>query len=195
MRSDKLSRTQVARRKDIVEAAIRVINTRGYTAASIMTIAKEAATSKSTVLYHFSSKEKLITAIVGSAYADGAAYMKPRIDAEVTMSGKLQAYIASNLEYLAQHTAQIAAVHQIMLNTPATAYGNESIDRLEKLFQLGQAAGEFGEFDARNMAVSLRQVIDGSSFYILQHPDIDIDAYITSISQMFKRATKVIKGV
>ncbi len=195
MRSDKLSRTQVARRKDIVEAAIHVINTRGYAEASIMAIAKQAGTSKSTILYHFANKDELIKAIVGSAYADGAAYMKPRIDAETSMSGKLHAYIVSNLEYLAQHTAQIASVHQIMLNTPTAEYGSESIDRLEQLFQIGQAAGEFGEFDTRTMAVSLRQVIDGSSFYILQHPDIDIDAYAESISQMFERATKSIKGV
>jgi hypothetical protein len=82
-----------------------------------------------------------------------------------------------------------------MLNTPATAYGDESINRLEQLFQIGQAAGEFGEFDARTMAVSLRQVIDGSSFYILQHPDIEIDAYAASISQMFERATKLIRSL
>lgn len=190
MRSEKLSRTQLARRTDIIEAAIRIINTSGYAAASILTIAKEAGTSKSTVLYHFETKEALLQAVVGSAYADGAAYMKPRIDAETSMAGKLHAYIVSNLEYLAQHSAQIAAVHQVMLNTPAVLYGGESEDRLTQLFELGQAAGEFGSFDPRTMAVSLRQVIDGSSYYLLHHPEVDVAAYTQSIVQMFERATK-----
>src|ERR1700733_4228378 len=137
MRSEKTnepSRTHLARQQDIISAAIKIINTKGYAAASIMAIAKEANTSKSTVLYHFADKEALIGAVIGSAYSDGAAYMKPRIDAATTMSGKLEAYIVSNIEYLALHTEQIAAVTQIMLNPPAVVYGSESVRLLEQLF-------------------------------------------------------------
>jgi len=155
-----------------------------------MTIAKQAQTSKSTVLYHFASRDELIQAVIGSVYSDGAAYMKPRIDAVATMKDKLHAYIVSNIEYLALHTEQIAAVHQIVLNTPSADYGADSVQRLEQLFVIGQAAGEFGKFDAKIMAVSLRHVIDGASFYILRNPEIDIGTYAGSISQMFKKATK-----
>ena len=193
MRSEKatkLTRIQQIRRQDIIDAAARTINRDGYAAASIMTIAKAAGVSKGTIMYHFASKEELIAAIVGTVYADGAAYMKPRIDAAATMAGKLQAYITSNIEYLAYHAEQIAAVHQIMLNTPLVDYGGNAVDLLELLFRKGQAAGEFCEFDARTMAVSLRFVIDGSSFYLLENPTIDPHAYAASLCQMFSRATK-----
>lgn len=193
MRSEngsKLTRIQQLRRQDIVDAAVKVINTQGYAAASVMTIAKEAGVSKGTILYHFASKEELISAVVTTAYANGAAYMKPRIDAAVTMADKLDAYITSNIEYLAQHAQQIAAVHQVMLNTPFVDYSDDAVSRLERLFLKGQVDDEFCTFDAQVMAISVRNVIDGSSFYIVDNPDIDTDAYARSISDMFKRATK-----
>ncbi len=193
MRSDnkiQLTRIQQVRRQDIIDAAIRAINADGYAATSLTAIAKEAGVSKSTIMYHFSDKAELIAAIVGTVYADGAAYMKPRIDAVAHMSDKLEAYITSNIEYLAEHAEQIAAVHQIMLSTPAVNYGGNAVDLLELLFLRGQAAGEFQAFDARTMAVSLRFVIDGSSFYLLENPTIDTQSYAQSICQMFIRATK-----
>jgi len=188
--STKLTRTQQIRQQDLIAAAIRVINTKGYAATSIMAIAKEAQTSKSTVMYHFTSKEDLLAAVIGTVYADGAAYMKPRIDAATTMAAKLEAYIISNIEYLAQHADQIAAVHQIMLNSPLADYSGNAVELLELLFLRGQKAGEFCDFDARTMAVSLRNVIDGSSFYILENADLDTDAYARSVAEMFTRATK-----
>jgi len=155
-----------------------------------MTIAKEAGVSKGTIMYHFASKEELMAAIVGTAYAEGAAYMKPRIDAAEGMTGKLVAYITSNIEYLARHAAQIAAVHQVILSTPQVDYSGNAVDLLELLFLKGQAAGDFCAFDARTMAVSLRFVIDGSSFYLLENPNTDSKKYAESICQMFIRATK-----
>lgn len=189
-KEEKFTRIQQVRRQDIIEAAVKVINRDGYAAASIMTIAKQARVSKGTIMYHFASKEELIAAVVGTAYADGAAYMKPRIDAAVTMTEKLRAYITSNIEYLAQHTEQIAAVHQVILNTPQVDYSGNAVDLLELLFLKGQINGEFCEFDAKTMAVSLRFVIDGSSFYLLEDPTVNTGAYAESICQMFVRATK-----
>ena len=183
------TRIQQVRRQDIIEAAITVINTQGYAAASIMAIAKEAKVSKGTVMYHFSTKEELMAVIIQTAYSEGAAYMKPRIDAATTMSDKLEAYITSNIAYLAEHARQIAAVHQVMLNTTVYDDGGDAIQRLELLFLKGRLDGEFGDFDAKVMAIALRHVIDGASFYILQHPELDTDAYAASISQLFKRAT------
>ncbi len=186
----KLTRIQQIRRQDIIGAAVKVINRDGFAGASIMTIAKEAGVSKGTVMYHFTSKEALIATIVGTAYAEGAAYMKPRIDAAHTMTDKLEAYITSNIEYLADHAEQIAAVHQVILNTPRVDYSGNAVDLLELLFVRGQRDGEFCEFDARIMAISLRFVIDGSSFYLLENPTVDHKAYAASICQVFVRSTK-----
>jgi len=184
------TRIQQVRQRDIIDAAVNIINADGYAAASIMSIANEAKVSKGTVMYHFASKEELIAAIVETAYVEGAAYMKPRIDAAVTISDKLIAYITSNIEYLAQHAKHIAAVHQVILSTPSVDYSGNAVDLLELLFLKGQKAGEFGEFDAKTMAVSLRFVIDGSSFYLLENPAVDTKAYAESICQLFIRATK-----
>ena len=185
-----MTRTQQIRQQDIIDAATKVVSQQGYSAASIAAIATEIGVSKGTIMYHFASKEELITAIVGKAYAEGAAYMKPRIDAASTMMAKLEAYITSNIEYLAQHAEQISAVHQIILNRPLVDYSGNAIELLERLFLMGQATGEFCDFDAKTMAASVRHVIDGSSFYLLDNPELDSAKYAQSLSEMFNRATK-----
>src|SRR5215470_6669436 len=98
--SETLTRTQRARREDIVAAAIGVIHRDGYAAASIERIAKEAATSKSTVLYHFKTKEAINAAVVRLLFDNGAAYMTERILAEESRRERLRAYLSSNLRFI-----------------------------------------------------------------------------------------------
>jgi len=184
-----LTRTQQVRRQDIIDAAIRVINAHGYAAASIQAVSQEANVSKGTVMYHFGSKEGLITAIVHNTFQEGAAYMKPRIDAATSMRDKLTAYITSNIAYIGQHVQQITAVHQVILNIPTAAYDDTSVYLLAQLFNKGQQSGEFCDFDTTIMARAVRHVIDGSSFYILENPTMDIEAYGRSIAGLFDRAT------
>ena len=72
MRSDsssfgkKINRTftETARRAQIVTAAIDTIAELGYGRASLARIAETAGTSKSVILYHFSGKDDLITAML-----------------------------------------------------------------------------------------------------------------------------------
>lgn len=184
-----LTRTQQARRLQILEATIAVINTTGYASASIATIAKQAGASKSTVLYHFATKEQLIAAVIGSIYEDSARFMRPHIDAATTLPAKLDSYIMSNIRYIAQHTAQIAAVHKIVSEQPIPEHTDASVRLLQQLFVDGQASGDFGSFDPTLMAVMLRQVIDAASLYILRNPSIDVERYAASICDMFMKAT------
>lgn len=195
--SEKLTRTQQARRHDIINAAISIINREGYAAASIQKIANEAHASKSTVLYHFKSKAAIDQAIIGSVFEEGAAYMTPFIVQAQTYREKLAAYLSSNLQYIADNAANITALHEIDHNLPKAQFTQSSqylqddapIQWLGNMLHEGQKSGEFGDFDPSTIATSIRLVIDGSSHYILTHPSLDIKRYIAEIVQLFDRAT------
>lgn len=191
MQSEKpITRTQRARRDDIIVAATAVINRDGYAAASLDKIAAEAGANKSTVLYHFKSKQAIDDAVIGTIFEDGAAYMTPRVLAAPTYREKLRAYIISNLQYIAEHVAQITAIHQIIQNVGVGEGDNPSVAPLEQLLIKGQAAGEFGAFDAHVMAVAIRATIDGSAFHIAGEPHTDMTLYAPEIANIFDKATK-----
>lgn len=186
----RLTRTQRARREDVVAAAVTVINRDGYAAASIDKIAQEAATSKSTVLYHFKTKDAINQAVVSSLFEDGAAYMGPYIVAAETRPAKLRAYVTSNLRYIAEHAAHITAVHRILQDTHPRPSGDDAVAWLGQFLAEGQESGEFGAFDPHVVALSIRAVIDGASFHFTAHPDLDFDLYIREAARLFDRATR-----
>jgi AcrR family transcriptional regulator len=184
-----MTRTQRARREDIVAAAIAVIDREGYAAASIERIAAQAATSKSTVLYHFKSKEAINAAVVGLLFDNGTAYMTERILAEESGRDRLRAYLTSNLRFIAENTAHVNAVHRIVDATRVAVHDDTAVPGLRRLLAAGQKAGEFGAFDPEVVALAIRAVIDAASFHFTAHTDLDIDHYIAQAVQLFLKAT------
>jgi AcrR family transcriptional regulator len=191
MRSDSLTRTQRARRADIVAATVRVLNELGYAAASIDRIAQEAGTSKATVLYHFKTKEAIHEAVIGTLYEQGAAYMTERVMAVEGHRERLHAYLDSNLRFIAERTEELNAVHRILENAGRSFSLEDGVAPLRRLLAAGQQAGEFGEFDPQVVALVIRAVMDGASFYFSETPGLDIDHHIAEVIRMFDRTTAV----
>jgi AcrR family transcriptional regulator len=184
-----LTRTQRARRDDIIAAAIAVIDAEGYAAASIERIAKQAATSKGTVLYHFKSREAIDEAVVRTLYDSGAAYMTTRIKAVASSRDRLHAYLSSNLRFIAENTAHVNAVHRILNNTSAHIDIPDGVPGLRQMLTSGQQTGEFGSFDVEIMALAIRALIDAASYHFAAHPNLDVNHYIDQASQLFNKAT------
>jgi len=196
-KTKQLTRTQQARRSDIIAAAITVINRDGYAAASVQKIAEESATSKSTVLYHFKSKAEIERAIVATVFEDGAAYMGPFIVQAQGYSEKLHAYLTSNLQFIADNAPSIAALLEIERNIGHKEFADVSSHTQEDLptrwlqeaLKEGQQAGEFGTFDPAMLAVSIRLIIDGSAHYMVTHPSLDSTHYIAETIRLFDAIT------
>lgn len=191
MRSDSpelLTRTQQARRDDIVRAAIAILNADGYAEASVDRIARAAGTTKSTVLYHFATKDAIYQEIVASLYRLGTAYMTERIVAAATWRDRLAAYVESNLRFIAENAAHVTAVHRITENSGHQTDWPDAIDPLAGMLSSGQATGEFGEFDPQTLALMVRAVVDAASFYFTAHPELDVDHHIAEAVALFDRA-------
>ena len=69
-----------ARRKQIVDTAIRTIAARGYSQTSLAEIAREAGISKGVISYHFEGKGDLIEEILARLMHEPAEYIKGRVD-------------------------------------------------------------------------------------------------------------------
>jgi AcrR family transcriptional regulator len=194
MRSDmRLTRTQRARRDDILRAAISVICDDGYAVASVAAVAAAAGTSKGTVLYHFGSKAALHEAVVAGLFDAGAEYMRAAMSDAVGPAAQFHAYLTSNLRFIADNVDHVTAVHRILENTPSTDPAPHAVDQLADRLRAGQAAGVFGSFDPIVVAKTVRAIIDAASFHLTE-PDgpggdpVDVEHHIVEVVALFERA-------
>jgi TetR/AcrR family transcriptional regulator, fatty acid metabolism regulator protein len=189
---------EAARRAQLIECAIETIATLGYAQASLAQIARRANISKSVITYYFGSKEELIEQVVEGMYTAATSFMRPQIAAERTATARLQAYLRSNIAYIAAHRLQMMAIIDIVLNVRTKdgqlRYhpGSEKpdLEALEAILRQGQADGEFRAFDLRVMAVTIRGAIDAVGRFLVAHPTLDGETYAQELVTLFDRATR-----
>ena len=117
MRSDsdtagqgKSSFIEEARRRQIVETAIRTIATRGYSQASLAEIARRAGISKGVISYHFEGKEELVAEILSRLLREPTDFIKNRVDAADRAMDRLRAYVTANFEFMKTHRDNYVAL-------------------------------------------------------------------------------------
>ena len=194
-RQGRRSFIEEARRRQIVEAAIDVIAESGYARASLERIALRADISRGLISYHFAGRDELIAAVVARIFAEGAEYIRPRVEAASTPGEMLHAHLQSSLEYMRDHRAQLIAMVEIAAGggrgelRPGLDAIARGVNALEDILRSGQRTGEFRQFDPRVMAIAIRNVIDGVPRHMAADPDLDMDACTREIVTMFSLAT------
>jgi AcrR family transcriptional regulator len=192
--------TVTARRAQMVQAAIDTIAEVGYTRASLDRIGARIGISKGLIGYHFAGKEELIRQVVDDVIAEGIAYMEPLILAQATGSGRLRAYIESNLAFVRENRNAMVAIVDIARNDLTDGrrhyYGHSEVDqavrKLAELLAASQATGELrAYFDPEAMAIAIRAAIDAVSPRLVVDPDFDVDEYAKEIANTFDLATRV----
>ncbi len=191
--------TENARRAQIVEAAIQTIAELGYGRASFAQIAKRAGLSSTGLIsYHFANKDEVITQVVSEAHAALGQFVGQRVQAQTTAAGMLRAYITAVVDFIAAHGVQMQALLQIFLNFRPTSGGGSYnatteqmvVSEVENILRHGQDGGEFRQFDARVMAVTIQRAVDGLPFLLETYPDTDLGAYARELVMLFDLATR-----
>jgi AcrR family transcriptional regulator len=185
--------TEMARRRQIVTAAIETIAEVGYARSSFAQIAKRAGLSSTGLIsYHLSSKTELVEQVVQQIYQEIGAFMTERVATQPTASLALRAYIEGNVEFASTHRTYMKALLDIFvsgaLNYDA-ASESTAVSPVERILRWGQETGEFRAFDVRVMATSIQRSVEGPTFLLDRHPDLDIDAYAHELVTIFELAT------
>lgn len=191
---------ELARRQQIVGAAIDTIAEVGFAQASLARIAARIGISKGAISYHFAGKDDLIKQVVIDVVEAGRAYIIPRVFAESTGPAMLRAYIESNLVFMREHRNYMVAVVEILRNGAFTTHSGRRVDGrdvdvavhlLEEQLTRLQAEGELrSDFDPSAMAVAIRATIDVVPHRLVRDPGFDIDSYSDEIVTIFDLATR-----
>jgi TetR/AcrR family transcriptional regulator, fatty acid metabolism regulator protein len=187
-----------ARRAQIVAAAVEVIAEVGYAKASLAAIAGRAAISKGVISYHFSGKDELMVTIVETIYGEAAKHILARMEGLGSATELVRTHVTAAAEYMRDRRAQLAALGQIFANLRASdgspRYGMHTSEELfaglERMYQGGQRSGEFRAFDTRVMAVTHQAGVDDTFGYWMAHPELDLDAYASSLADLYVNAVR-----
>lgn len=195
---------EIARRQQIVNAAIDTIAEVGYAQASLARIAARIGISKGVISYHFAGKDDLIKQIVIDVVEAGRAYILPRVFAESTGPAMLRAYIESNLSFMRENRNRMVAVVEILrhggfMTDDGRRVDGQDVDVAARLLQDQltrlQAEGQLrSDFDPGVMAVAIRAAIDVVPHRLVSDPSFDIEHYAREIAHLFDLGTRRLDG-
>ncbi|MER7561508.1 TetR/AcrR family transcriptional regulator [Streptomyces sp. NPDC097941] len=159
--------TVAERREELLRAAIEQIEARGVAAVRIADVASALGVSNALVLYHFSTKEKLVAAAFTYAAEDDLAHLRKLLGRRTSALRRLR----SAVRWYAP-TGQAKGWRlwiegwAVALREPALQEVTRDLDRrwkaaLTEVIAEGVAAGEFSCPDPEATALRLTALLDG----------------------------------
>ncbi|MEU0026514.1 TetR/AcrR family transcriptional regulator [Streptomyces sp. NPDC006335] len=159
--------TVAERREELLRAAIEQIEARGVAAVRIADVASALGVSNALVLYHFSTKEKLVAAAFTYAAEDDLAHLRKLLGRRTSALRRLR----SAVRWYAP-TGQAKGWRlwiegwAVALREPALQEVTRDLDRrwkaaLTEVIAEGVAAGEFHCPDPEATALRLTALLDG----------------------------------
>ncbi|KUN31867.1 TetR family transcriptional regulator [Streptomyces corchorusii] len=164
------------RREELLRAAIEQIEARGVAAVRIADVAAALGVSNALVLYHFSTKEKLVAAAFTYAAEDDLARLRKLLGRRTTALRRLRAAV----RWYAP-TGQAKGWRlwiegwAVSLREPALREVTRELDAqwkaaIARVIAEGVAAGEFACADPAGTALRLTALLDGLAVQLTSYP-------------------------
>lgn len=196
--SSKKSFIEQARRTQIIEATISVLAEHGYVNTSFARIGKQAGISASLISYHFKNKEELTEEVYASIVQRRMAHVGAQIEAANTATDKLRAALEADLAYMGTQPELFQALLEILF----VARGKDGVSLhrddvvhagflpISDILKAGQENGEFGEFDAYNMAIIIDSARDGFLGQLATRPEFDLEQFTKTLIDTIMKVIK-----
>ncbi|MFH8337190.1 TetR/AcrR family transcriptional regulator [Streptomyces sp. AM6-12] len=164
------------RQEELLRAAVEQIEARGVAAVRIADVAAALGVSNALVLYHFSTKEKLVAAAFAYAAEDDLAQLRKLLGRRTTALRRLRAAVRW---YAPTGQAEGWRLWiegwAVALREPALREVTRELDRwwkaaLAEVIAEGVAAGEFTCPDPPATALRLTALLDGLAVQLTSYP-------------------------
>ncbi|WP_246113335.1 TetR/AcrR family transcriptional regulator [Streptomyces montanus] len=155
------------RREELLRSAIEQIEARGVTSVRIADVATALGVSNALVLYHFSTKEKLVAAAFGYAAEGDLAHLRKLLGRRTTALRRLRAAVrwyaptgqAKGWRLWIEGWA--AALREPALRDVTRGLDSQWKAAIAEVIAEGVAAGEFRCPDPMGTALRLTALLDG----------------------------------
>ncbi|WP_299575916.1 TetR/AcrR family transcriptional regulator [uncultured Williamsia sp.] len=156
-----------ARRRQLVEAAIEVIDEVGVGAASLVQISRRAGVSRGVINYHVAGRAPLFEAVVEHVYALGREVVAPDTESAATATAAIAAMIHGSIAFYTRYPREMRVLSALFVSddpdSPNRSGHREHADEIERvaaIVERGHAGGEFRAVDGRLAAAMLRAALD-----------------------------------
>ncbi|GAA2472455.1 TetR/AcrR family transcriptional regulator [Streptomyces mauvecolor] len=164
------------RREELLRAAVGQIESRGVAAVRIADVAASLGVSNALVLYHFSTKEKLVAAAFAHAAEDDLAQLHKILGRRTSALRRLRAAVrwyaptgpAKGWRLWIEGWA--AALREPALREVTHGLDQRWKAALSEVIAQGAAAGEFGCADPVGAAWRLTALLDGLAVQMISYP-------------------------
>lgn len=159
------------KRKQILDAAAKVLARRGYIGTQLSEIAEQAGTQSGSLYYHFESREELIEEVLHEGVRLSFARARAVVEAmqpEATPLDRLTAALRAHLKFQLVESDYARAVSRSIGQSPEQMWKrvNDKFRAYGKFFDdLIRAAMKSGEIDPRLDRSALRMLLIGAANY------------------------------
>ncbi len=182
------------RKKEIIEAAIRVFSRVGLHQARMDDIVEESGLSKGTLYWYFNSKDDIIVAILENLFAAELEVLQLPSDPELSASQRIEAYIQRTMTDLTEmlrlqpltYEFYAMAFRNQAIREMLTQYLNAYMKALVPVIQQGIEAGEFRQVDATDAAIALGAMFEGVMLLWMYDPElVDLNHHFETSLDIF----------
>ena len=149
-----------------LDAAVRAFGTRGYETTSLDALAGELGVRKQTILYHLSSKEALLDAVIEEAGSELTAVLEAALAGAGEGLERVDAVVRSVFRLAARRPELLGLLREVgRLGPPAASRFREMlgpfIERATSFLDDGMAAGELRRQDPRFLLLAIYSTVVG----------------------------------
>jgi AcrR family transcriptional regulator len=178
--------TAVDKRRQILDAAIRVFARQGFHATRVSDIADEAGVAYGLVYHYFRSKDEVLNEL----FVERWSLLLVAIEAADRGGGTHRSRLADVAGFIVdsyRHDPELMKVIIVEVTRAANSFGRTHLEEIRRAYESiakivadGQAAGEFREdvpplFASMTFYGGIEQLLSGWIFGVIPTSDIDFD--------------------
>jgi AcrR family transcriptional regulator len=155
-------------RTRLLNAAVRVFDRKGYSAASVREVAEMAGVTKPALYYHFGSKEGLLVAILEQAKRDFDGAIERAMARAGTARIRVLAMCEDVYGLFGQNVPIARVAHAVFLGPPdgappfdVTVFEERFRGALERIVSDGVASGELRNVAPKDVALAVMGILEG----------------------------------
>jgi TetR/AcrR family transcriptional regulator len=183
----------------IIQSTVRLLSTRGIQGTSLDALALEAGTSKSSILWHFKSKEELLLRVAERVVEDVAHGPVQRILALPTLDARAAASWGFFIQTLRERTELRRLIPYLVFESAERPELRARLQHLyrstRELFERGLEGVVADPAERQRLAILGVATFDGIFLQWMLDPDaIDLDALVAEVPVLMERARRARAG-
>lgn len=158
------------RTRQILDAAVKVFSRSGFQKASMDDIVAESGLSKGALYWYFKSKDEIIVAVLDHLFAGELIGVQQLAQGDGSAEGRLVEFSRITISEIKNMMRLVPITYEFyslafrnkIVQKSLRKYFQNYIDALTPVIEQGMARGEFRRVDARETAITLAAIVEGS---------------------------------